>query len=82
MALQCYNHIHYGKKVNIYLEFLPQILYFLSIFGYLVFMIIFKWLTYYEDPSKAPGLLNTLIYMFLSPGEITMRLFPGQVKVF
>lgn len=81
MSLQCYNHIHFGKKVNIYLEFLPQILYFLSIFGYLVFMIIFKWLTYYEDASKAPGLLNTLIYMFLSPGEITMRLFPGQALV-
>lgn len=79
MALQCYNHIHFGKRRNIVLEFLPQILYFWSIFGYLTLIILYKWLTPYPDPSKAPGLLNTLIYMFLSPGTIIMPLYPGQV---
>lgn len=81
MLLQCYNHIHFGKSIYIYLEVLPQILYFWSIFGYLIFMILFKWLTPYPDPSKAPGLLNTLIYMFLSPGTVVMELYPGQAVV-
>lgn len=76
--LQCYNHIHYGKRINILLDFLPQILFFWSIFGYLVLMIMYKWLNFYPDASKAPGLLNTLIYMFLSPGTLDMQLYPGQ----
>lgn len=84
ISLQCYNHIRFGKKAYIYLEFLPQILCFLSIFGYLVFLIVFKWFVHYTNPSTAPGLLNTLIYMFLSPGTVAMPLFPGQsgVQVF
>ena len=78
IALQCFNHIHFKKRMNIITEFVPQILFFWSIFGYLVFLIIFKWLTPYPNPSEAPGLLNTLIYMFLSPGNIQMPLFRGQ----
>jgi V-type H+-transporting ATPase subunit a len=78
ISLQCYNHIHFGKKMNIITEFLPQILFFWSIFGYLVFLIIFKWMTPWANPSSAPGLLNTLIFMFLSPGTIDTPLFAGQ----
>ena len=91
ITLQCFNHARFGSKIKIngysipvgvLTEYLPQILFFVSIFGYLVFMIIFKWLTFYENPGNAPGLLNTLIYMFLSPGHIEQQLFPGQVLFF
>ncbi|KAJ2994531.1 H(+)-transporting V0 sector ATPase subunit a [Globomyces sp. JEL0801] len=84
ITLQCFNHIHFKKRLSILTEYVPQILFFLSIFGYLVFLIIYKWLTHYPDPSKAPGLLNTLIYMFLSPGTVVMPLFKGQgpIQVF
>lgn len=43
-------------------------------------MIIFKWLSFWPG-SQAPGLLNTLIFMFLQPGTIAegQTLFPGQV---
>ncbi|GJJ12217.1 hypothetical protein Clacol_006458 [Clathrus columnatus] len=65
------NHIHFKRKFNIYAEFLPQLLFLQSIFGYLVICIIVKWST---DWSKAttqpPSLLNMLIYMFLSPGSV------------
>ncbi|KAJ3322915.1 H(+)-transporting V0 sector ATPase subunit a [Boothiomyces sp. JEL0866] len=84
MCLQVFNHLHFRKPMYIVLEFVPQILFFMSLFGYLVFLIVFKWLTYYENTSEAPGLLNTLIYMVLSPGSIAMPLYPGQgpVQVF
>ncbi|KAH6563749.1 hypothetical protein BASA60_010598 [Batrachochytrium salamandrivorans] len=78
ISLQVYNHIHFKRIMSIYTEFLPQILFFWSIFGYLIFMIVFKWLTPYPNTSTAPGLLNTLIYMFLSPGTVDMPLFPYQ----
>ncbi|KAL2911414.1 H(+)-transporting V0 sector ATPase subunit a [Polyrhizophydium stewartii] len=76
--LQIFNHVHFNRRVFIYAEVLPQVLFFWSIFGYLVFIVVLKWLTYYPDPSKAPSLLNALIYMFLSPGYVEMQLFPGQ----
>ena len=88
ISLQCFNHAQFGNRVRLFgrsipvgilTEFLPQILFFWSIFGYLVFLIIFKWLKHYENPGNAPGLLNTLIYMFLSPGTVEVPLFRGQV---
>jgi V-type H+-transporting ATPase subunit a len=81
MFLQCFNHIHFGHKSHIIAEFVPQILFFWSIFGYLCVLIIMKWLMYFPNPSEAPGLLNTLIYMFLSPGSVAQPLYRGQAVV-
>lgn len=81
ICLQLPNHIHFKKPLNIYAEFIPQILFLQSIFGYLVICIIFKWCTdWTQSPTSPPGLLNMLIYMFLSPGTVNQDepLFPGQ----
>ncbi|KAJ3394821.1 H(+)-transporting V0 sector ATPase subunit a [Lobulomyces angularis] len=82
ISLNVFNYNHFNKKISIYLEFLPQIIFLLSIFGYLVFMILFKWLTVW-DGYNPPGLLNTLIYMFLSPGTVdpSEQLYTGQATV-
>jgi len=80
LSMNVVNFLHFGKKQNIYLEFIPQVTFLLSIFGYLVILILHKWATQWPDPSKAPGLLNTLIYMVLSPGYIpeNSEIYPGQ----
>ena len=81
ICLQVPNHIFFKRIRNIYAEFIPQILFLHSIFGYLVFCIIFKWSTDWETATTAPpNLLNMLIAMFLSPGSIDPKeqLFPGQ----
>ncbi|KAJ3299275.1 H(+)-transporting V0 sector ATPase subunit a [Borealophlyctis nickersoniae] len=80
ICLNVVNYIHFGQRMSIYLEFIPQITFLLSIFGYLVVLILNKWATYYPDPSQAPGLLNTLIYMVLSPGNVSEKdqIYPGQ----
>ncbi|TPX59323.1 hypothetical protein PhCBS80983_g02539 [Powellomyces hirtus] len=80
ICLNVCNFIYFNKRLNIYTDFLPQIIFLLSIFGYLVILIIYKWATYWPDASLAPGLLNTLIYMFLSPGNIGQKdlLYKGQ----
>jgi V-type H+-transporting ATPase subunit a len=81
ICLQVPNHLHFKRPFNIYAEFIPQILFLQSIFGYLVVCIILKWtIDWSKASTQPPGLLNMLIYMFLSPGSVKAeeRLFPGQ----
>ncbi|KAK1925324.1 V-type ATPase, V0 complex, 116kDa subunit family [Papiliotrema laurentii] len=81
ICLQVPNHIHFKKPLNIYAEFIPQILFMWSIFGYLVICIIYKWsIDWSQSSTSPPGLLNMLIYMFLSPGTVepSTQLYAGQ----
>ncbi|KAH7107276.1 V0/A0 complex, 116-kDa subunit of ATPase [Auriculariales sp. MPI-PUGE-AT-0066] len=79
MCLQIPNMIHFNNKESIWAEFIPQILFFHSIFGYLIVCIIGKWVIDWSQSSDSPpGLLNMLIYMFLSPGTVQEPLYPGQ----
>ncbi|KAJ2263099.1 H(+)-transporting V0 sector ATPase subunit a [Coemansia sp. RSA 376] len=88
ICLQVPNALHFKKRINILHVFVPQIIFLFSIFGYLVFTILFKWSTdwYARDASgelthvSPPSLLNMLIYMFLSPGSVNEneRMFRGQ----
>ncbi|KAI9206859.1 V-type ATPase, V0 complex, 116kDa subunit family [Polychytrium aggregatum] len=82
ITLNVFNHIHFKKYINIYCEFIPQVIFMSSIFGYLAILIIFKWSNVWV-PSQAPVLLNTLIYMFLNPGVVSPadQLFPGQANL-
>lgn len=87
ICLQVPNHIKFKKPLNIIAEFIPQILFMESIFGYLVLCIVYKWSVDWSQSSTAPpGLLNMLIYMFLSPGTVDAKtqLYAGQgfVQVF
>ncbi|KAG8936560.1 H(+)-transporting V0 sector ATPase subunit a [Tulasnella sp. 418] len=80
ICLQVPNHLHFKRTLNIWAEFIPQLIFLESIFGYLVICIIMKWCTDWsaEGAGKPPSLLNMLIYMFLSPGTIEDQLFAGQ----
>jgi V-type H+-transporting ATPase subunit a len=80
IVLTVYNHKYFKKTINIYCEFIPQIIFMLSLFGYLCVLIIYKWLVEWPNDNP-PGLLNTLINMFLSFGSVKPEdlLYEGQV---
>uniref|UniRef100_A0AAZ3QL02 V-type proton ATPase subunit a n=1 Tax=Oncorhynchus tshawytscha TaxID=74940 RepID=A0AAZ3QL02_ONCTS len=80
VILGVFNHLHFRKKFNLYLVFLPELLFLLCLFGYLVFMIIYKWLAFSaRDSQMAPSILIHFINMFLMQGDGVPPLFPGQV---
>lgn len=48
----------FNRKVNIYCEFIPQVIFLASIFGYLVCEIFIKWIVFsVKDSTTAPNLL-------------------------
>ncbi|KAJ0077004.1 hypothetical protein Patl1_36522 [Pistacia atlantica] len=75
IILSYFNAKFFKNGVNIWFQFIPQLIFLNSLFGYLSLLIIVKWCT----GSKA-DLYHVMIYMFLSPtdelGE--NQLFPGQ----
>uniref|UniRef100_A0A8C3A8L6 V-type proton ATPase subunit a n=1 Tax=Cyclopterus lumpus TaxID=8103 RepID=A0A8C3A8L6_CYCLU len=80
VVLSVFNHLHFRQKFNVYLLFLPELLFLLCLFGYLVFMIIYKWLAFdARSSSAAPSILIHFINMFVMQGKDITPLFPGQV---
>ena len=61
-----------SKKYNAFIfEFIPQFLFMLILFGYLICMIFYKWGTDYDsDTGKAPSLLSIMINMAVKFGEV------------
>ena len=43
VCLQVPNHIRFKRPIDIYANFIPQMIFLQSIFGYLVVCILFKW---------------------------------------
>ncbi|KAI9838284.1 MAG: H(+)-transporting V0 sector ATPase subunit a [Sarea resinae] len=82
LCLAYINARHFKTPIDIWGNFLPGMVFFQSIFGYLVFTVVFKWsIDWIKIGASPPSLLNMLIYMFLSPGTVEEPLYRGQAAV-
>ncbi|XP_050681115.1 V-type proton ATPase 116 kDa subunit a 1 isoform X2 [Leptidea sinapis] len=80
VSLSLWNHIYYKRRINIYVEFIPQIMFLTLLFFYMVLLMFIKWTSYgstppffgSQDPEIvkssafcAPSILITFINMML-----------------
>lgn len=81
LFLQLPNHLKFKRPVDIWANFVPQVLFLQSIFGYLAVCIVYKWTVDWSTAeTQPPSLLNMIISMFLEPGSIKPenQLYRGQ----
>lgn len=70
IILKGWNAIHFKNWLDFYFEFLPQITFLIVTFGYMDFLIIYKWLSDFtgEATIRAPSIINQMINLPLGLG--------------
>ncbi|KAJ4966546.1 hypothetical protein NE237_018395 [Protea cynaroides] len=75
IVLSYFNAKYFKNSLNTWFQFIPQMIFLNSLFGYLSLLIIVKWCT-----GSQADLYHVMIYMFLSPTDDLgdNQLFAGQ----
>ncbi|XP_034037164.1 V-type proton ATPase 116 kDa subunit a-like [Thalassophryne amazonica] len=83
VCLSFFNYWHFGKISSIFLILIPELIFMVCLFGYLVFMVVYKWIVYTPDQFNiAPSILIHFIDMFLFTSSDENRpLYKGQMVV-
>uniref|UniRef100_A0A8D0A1S7 V-type proton ATPase subunit a n=1 Tax=Sander lucioperca TaxID=283035 RepID=A0A8D0A1S7_SANLU len=84
VSLSLFNHLYFKKPLNIFLGFIPEIVFMASLFGYLALLVFYKWTAYDAFTSKdAPSLLIHFINMclFNYNDPINKPLYKGQMGI-
>ncbi|XP_024372757.1 V-type proton ATPase subunit a2 isoform X2 [Physcomitrium patens] len=78
ILLSYFNAKYFCSALDVWYQFIPQLLFLNALFGYLSFLIVLKWCQ-----GSKPDLYHVMIYMFLSPTEDLgeNQLFSGQTYV-
>lgn len=68
--LKAANAIHFRSWLDFFFEFVPQLTFLLLLFGYMDFLIIYKWnVDWGLWPSQAPSIITTMINLPLLLGH-------------
>lgn len=69
VLLKGLNCVIQSNFTELFCEFIPQLAFLFSTFGYMSLLIVVKWLTHFTDTSIAPSILTTLLNIPLKQGE-------------
>jgi V-type H+-transporting ATPase subunit a len=76
IIIKAVNSFNFKKKIDFYFEFIPQVIFMVTLFGYMDFLIIFKWLKVWDEkvgtiPSNqwAPSIISTMMNIALALGK-------------
>jgi V-type H+-transporting ATPase subunit a len=71
------NALHFRNKIDLIGLLIPQTIIYAAFLGYLVFLIIYKWLV----TSNKPSLIGVLVNMFTTPFTLGEEMYPNQHAV-
>ena len=78
ICMKGFNSIYFQNKLDFVMEFIPQIILLLALFGWMDILIISKWLCDFTNVEyTAPSIITIMIDMFLAGGIIE----PGNSPV-
>lgn len=91
ILLKAMNALYFHQLVDFFFEALPQLFLFISLIGYMTFLILYKWITPVDEFHPKPSLINVLIDMNMSTGgggkggedttDSSLIMFDGQAEV-
>ena len=71
IILRGLNNLYFKDTLGFYFEFIPQMIFMLLLFGYMIILIFIKWVTDYSlDTSKAPSIITILMNLALKGGSV------------
>lgn len=70
VIIKAFNSVYFKKKLDLWFEFVPQIIFLVGLFGYMDFLIVFKWLkTWTKDTIEhSPSIISTMMGLGLKLG--------------
>ena len=69
IILSSLNHFKFKNWLDLFFKFIPELLFMICSFGYLSFLILFKWCSPVQE--NAPMLVNVFLEMFQSFGKVS-----------
>jgi V-type H+-transporting ATPase subunit a len=74
VIIKAFNSTYFKRKLDFIYEFIPQFLFLVLLFGYMDFLIVFKWLTDWTG-KDAPSIITTMMNIGLKVGKTVTNLF-------
>jgi V-type H+-transporting ATPase subunit a len=60
VIMKAFNAIFFKRKLDFYFEFIPQLIMLVLLFGYMDFLIVFKWLKDWSVPHEITAAMDTV----------------------
>ena len=71
IVLKGINSLYFGDTLDFIFEFIPQIIFMLSLFGFMIFMIFLKWsIDWTGKLDEAPSLITQMMNIILKVGSV------------
>lgn len=82
IILKGMNNLYFNNKIGFYFEFIPQLIFMTSIFGYMIVLIYIKWATNWIGREyMAPSIITTLMGIALKNGSVENKPLWGPILI-
>lgn len=71
MGLNC---LYFKDWIGLLIIFPAKLLFFTSFIGYMVYLILLKWLSPWPDTALAPSIITTMVEMWMHNGSVSLHM--------